>query len=66
MNDQNVVTNEAIVDALLNMFTQYCVVRERTSDGRPMYDHECMSAGENAADILLEYNRITLDQLVRP
>ena len=58
--------NEATVDALLSMFSQYCGVDERTPDGRPMFDHVCMSAGEDAADVLLHHGRITMDQLVRP
>lgn len=57
--------NKILEDALFDMFLQYCGVGQTTSDGRQMFDHCCMSAGENAADILRIYGRITLDQLVR-
>ena len=35
-------------------------------DGLQMFDHMCMSVEEDAADVLLQCGRITLDQLVRP
>jgi len=54
------------VDALMSMFEQYCDSKQTTEDGRPMYDHCCMSAGEDAADVLLSRGKISLDQLVRP
>jgi len=54
------------VEALMAMFTQYCDSKQITEDGRPMYDHECMSAGEDAADVLIHHGKISLDQLVRP
>lgn len=52
-------------DALLGMFYQYCGVKQKTLDARPMFDHRCMSAGENAAGVLLHHEMITNDQLVR-
>ena len=54
------------LDALEGMFQQYCRVNEKTLDGSDMYDHFCMSAGEDAADVLLKHKRITMTQLVRP
>ncbi len=54
------------VDALMAMFEQYCDSEQITEDGRPMYDHCCMTAGEDAADVLLSHGKISLDQLVRP
>ncbi len=53
------------VDALMAMFEQYCDSIQTTDDRRPMYDHDCMSAGEDAADVLLRHGKISLDQLVR-
>jgi len=54
------------LDALMSMFEQYCDSTQKTEEGRPMYDHCCMSAGEDAADVLLIHGKISLDQLVRP
>jgi len=54
------------VDALMAMFSKYCSSTQTTKNGRPMYDHWCMSAGEDAADVLLRHGKISLDQLVRP
>jgi len=56
----------ANVDVLMAMFEQYCDSTQTTKDGRPMYDHCCMTAGEDAADVLLNHGKISLDQLVRP
>jgi hypothetical protein len=53
------------IDALEGMFIQYCGTRETTKDGKPMFDHDCMGAGEEASDVLLKHGRIELSQLVR-
>ena len=53
------------LDALECMFHQYCRVEEKTPDGSDMYDHFCMTAGEDAADVLIKHKRITMSQLVR-
>ena len=54
------------ISVLLSMFSQYCGVEETTSDGREMFDHVCMSAGEDASDVLFKHGLISLDQLIRP
>lgn len=54
------------LDALEGMLDQYCGVKETTTDGKPMYDHCCMGAGETACDVLLKHGKLTSDQLVRP
>lgn len=57
---------KAALDALMLMFSQYHTSARRTEDGREMYDHLCMSAGEEAADVLIDHGLIADDQLVQP
>ncbi len=57
---------KAALDALMLMFSQYHTSARRTEDGREMYDHLCMSAAEEAADVLIDHGLIADDQLVQP
>ncbi len=59
------VEREKLVGALLGMFEQYCGIKNTTEDGRRMFDHLCMTAGENAAEVLVDLKIIQDDQLVR-
>ncbi len=49
------------VEALQGMCDQY-LEDGTTKDGRPMYYHCFMSAGEHALDVLLELGKIDRDQ----
>ena len=55
-----------VLDALFDMFNQYCWDARKTPDGRQMYNHACMSPGENVAELLIKYGQISKDQLVYP
>jgi len=41
-------------------------VSEKTADGRPMYDHRCLSTYEYMAAKLIKAGIIQEDQLARP
>lgn len=51
------------VEALQLMFEQYCSAG-LSSDGRNLFQHFHMSAGEEAADVLIAEHRITSDQVL--
>ena len=51
-----------VLDSLESMFEQYCQMETKTPDGRLMFDHMFMSSGEDAQEILLDHDRITMDQ----
>lgn len=53
---------DAALHALFLMVQQYCGTERKTLDGLPFYEHYCMSAGEEACQVLQDEGRITNEQ----
>ena len=55
--------HSAAVGALMQMFEQYCSWSTKTAEGKPMFHHMFMSAGEDASEVLEAEGRISGDQM---
>lgn len=53
---------DAALHALHLMVEQYCATDRKTLEGLPFYEHFCMSAGEEACQVLQNEGRITNEQ----
>jgi len=58
--------NAELLEDAIDEFCQGCGVSEKTADGRPMYDHGCLSTYEYMAAKLIKAGIIQQDQLARP
>ena len=55
---------DAVLEALLSMAEQY-LKHGQLESGLPLYDHMCMSAGEECLEVLEIHKKITFEQNYR-